>query len=33
MDVLEFIGGPGFWLIIAILVIGVVIFNKFKKRR
>ncbi|SDE49563.1 hypothetical protein SAMN05421855_101911 [Ulvibacter litoralis] len=33
MKVLEFIGGPGLFLILAILVIVVVVYNKYKGRR
>lgn len=33
MEIIEFIGGAGFWLIIAILVIAVVIFNKVRNRK
>ena len=32
MDWLEFIGGPGLFLILAVLVIAVVIYQKLKKR-
>lgn len=32
MDVLKFIGGPGLFLILAVLVIAVVIYQKYKKR-
>ncbi len=33
MEILEFIGGPGLFLILAILVVVVVVYNKFKNRR
>ncbi len=32
MEILEFIGGPGLFLILAILVVIVVIYQKYKKR-
>jgi hypothetical protein len=32
MEILEFIGGPGLFLILAILVIVVVVYNKYKNR-
>lgn len=32
MDWLEFLGGPGLFLILAVLVIAVVIYQKLKKR-
>ena len=32
-EFLEFIGGPGLFLILAILVVIVVIYSKFKRRR
>ena len=32
MEILEFIGGPGLFLIIAILVIVIVVYNKYKNR-
>ncbi len=32
MDILKFIGGPGLFLILAILVIAVVVYNKIKKK-
>lgn len=32
MDWLKFIGGPGLFLILALLVIAVVIYQKLKKR-
>lgn len=32
MDILKFLGGPGLFLILAILVVVVVIYNKYKKR-
>lgn len=32
MEILEFLGGPGLFLILAILVVVVVIYNKYKKR-
>lgn len=32
MDILKFLGGPGLFLILAILVVVVVINNKYKKR-
>jgi len=32
MEIIEFIGGPGLFLILAILVIVVVLYSKFKKR-
>ena len=32
MDWLDFIGGPGLFLILAVLVIAVVIYQKLKKR-
>ncbi len=31
MDILEFLSGYGFWLIIAVLLIIVVIFKKLRK--
>jgi len=33
MEILEFLGGPGLFLILAILVIVVVVYSKFKGRR
>ncbi len=32
MDILKFIGGPGLFLLLAILVIAVVVYNKIKKK-
>jgi len=32
MEILEFIGGPGLFLILAILVVIVVIYKKYKNR-
>lgn len=32
MDILKFLGGPGLFLILAILVIAVVVFNKIKRK-
>ncbi len=32
MDWLEFLGGPGLFLMLAVLVIAVVIYQKLKKR-
>jgi len=32
MDWLKFLGGPGLFLILAVLVIAVVIYQKLKKR-
>ena len=32
MDWLEFFGGPGLFLLLAVLVIAVVIYQKVKKR-
>ncbi len=32
MEILEFIGGPGLFLILAILVVIVVIYQKYKNR-
>jgi hypothetical protein len=32
-EVLEFVGGPGLFLILAILVIVVVMYSRFKKKR
>jgi hypothetical protein len=32
MDWLEFLGGPGLFLIMAILVIAVVVYQKIKKK-
>jgi hypothetical protein len=32
MEWLEFIGGPGLFLILAILVIAVVVYQKLKKK-
>jgi hypothetical protein len=32
MDLLEFIGGPGLFLILGVLVIAVVAYQKIKKR-
>ncbi len=32
MDILKFLGGPGLFLILAILVIAVVVYNKIKKK-
>lgn len=32
MDWLKFIGGPGLFLILAVLVIAVVIYQKLKKK-
>lgn len=33
MDFVKFIGGPGLFLLLAILVIAVVVFNKLKGRK
>ena len=33
MEIIEFIGGPGLFLILAILVIVVVVYNKIKNRK
>lgn len=33
MEIIEFIGGPGLFLILAILVVIVVIYNKIKGRK
>lgn len=33
MEFLEFIGGPGLFLILAILVVVVAVYNKFKNKR
>ena len=32
MDLIKFLGGPGLFLILAVLVIAVVIYQKLKKR-
>ena len=32
MEWLEFLGGPGLFLVLAILVIAVVVYQKIKKR-
>ncbi len=32
MDWLKFLGGPGLFLILAVLVIAVVVYQKLKKR-
>ncbi len=32
MDILKFLGGPGLFLILALLVVAVVIYNKIKNK-
>ncbi|SRX52490.1 hypothetical protein AEQU1_00354 [Aequorivita sp. CIP111184] len=32
MDILKFLGGPGLFLILAVLVIAVVVYQKLKKK-
>lgn len=33
MDIIEFVGGAGMWLILAIMVIIVVIYKKVRNRK
>ncbi|RDK88420.1 hypothetical protein C8D94_101292 [Marinirhabdus gelatinilytica] len=33
MEIIEFLGGPGLFLLLAILVVVVVVYSKFKNRR
>ncbi len=33
MDILRFLGGPGLFLVLAVLVIAVVAYQKLKNRR
>lgn len=33
MEILQFLGGQGLFLILALLIVGVVVYNKIKNRK